>query len=122
MENYPLLNLFWTMLMFTMMFIWVWMAVSIFTDNFRRNDHSGWAKAMWAVFIVFLPILGILVYLIARPKMTEQDQEMLIALQEQRHRLQGYSSSDEIAKAQALLAAGTISTEEFANLKRRALA
>jgi hypothetical protein len=70
MDDYPLLGLFWTMLMFTFMVMWIWVVLSVFMDNFRRNDHGGWAKALWTLFIVFLPILGVLSYMIARPKGT----------------------------------------------------
>lgn len=122
MDDYPLMDVFWTMLMFMFMFMWVWIVVSTFADNFRRNDHGGVAKAMWTLFIVFLPVLGVLCYMIARPKMTEQDQQMIAELEERQRRLSGVSSADEIAKAQELLSSGAISQDEFNKLKTRALA
>jgi heme/copper-type cytochrome/quinol oxidase subunit 2 len=120
--DYPLLNLFWTMLMFMFMVMWFWIVISVFSDNFRRNDHGGWAKAGWTLFIVFLPVIGILAYMIARPKMTEQDQQIIAAMQEQQRRMSGFSSADEIAKAQELLSSGAIDQAEFDRLKARALA
>jgi len=122
MDDYPLLNLFWTMLMFMFIFLWISVVVSIFLDNFRRTDHGGWAKALWMLFIVFLPVLGVFAYMIARPQMTEQDKELITSMQERQRRIEGYSSSDEIAKAKALLDSGAIDAGEFERLKQRALA
>ena len=65
--DYPLLGLFWTMAIFTMFAIWVFVVVWCFIDNFRRHDHHGFAKAMWFLFIVFLPVIGVFAYVIARP-------------------------------------------------------
>ena len=58
----------WWMIIFFAWVIWIFVVINVFIDNFRRQDHSGWAKAMWTVLIIFLPVLGVLVYLIARPK------------------------------------------------------
>ena len=65
--SWPLLGLFWTFLVFAMMFIVVFWIIWCFVDNFRRSDHHGWAKAGWTIFIIFVPILGALIYTIARP-------------------------------------------------------
>ena len=65
--QYPLLSIFWTMLIFFAFVIWIYLIVIVISDNFRRHDHSGWAKAGWTVFVIFLPLLGVLVYMIARP-------------------------------------------------------
>src|SRR3954451_1598502 len=54
------------MLWFTLFFIWIWLLIAVFTDMFRSEDLSGWAKAAWCVFVVVLPYLGVFVYLIAR--------------------------------------------------------
>jgi hypothetical protein len=64
---YPLLNIFWSMLIFFAFVIWIYLLVLVLGDNFRRRDHSGFAKAMWTLFVIFLPLLGVLVYMIARP-------------------------------------------------------
>jgi len=65
--DYPLLGAFWTIAFFSMWAIIVFTVVYAFIDNFRRHDHSGWAKAGWALVIVLIPLLGTLIYLIARP-------------------------------------------------------
>ena len=98
----------------------IWMFISIFADIFRRRDLSGIAKAFWIFVIFVLPLLGILIYLIVRPRdaTAEQDAELMAAQQ----RAAGYSATAEIEKAQQLLAAGTITQAEFDDLKARALA
>jgi hypothetical protein len=65
--SYPFLNIMWTMLVFFAWVIWIWLLIMVLGDNFRRTDHSGWAKAGWTLFVIFLPLLGVLVYMIARP-------------------------------------------------------
>jgi Phospholipase_D-nuclease N-terminal len=66
-SDYPFLDIFWTMLIFFAWVIWIWLLILVLSDNFRRRDHSGWAKAGWTLFVIFLPLLGVLVYMIARP-------------------------------------------------------
>ena len=111
----------WATIVFFFWFIFIWMFITIFADIFRRDDLSGGAKAGWIILIVLVPFLGILVYMIARPKMTEQDKEMLAAAQEQRRRLQGYSAADEIAKLATLRDEGKITPEEYEDMKAKAL-
>ena len=65
--TYPFMNIFWTMLVFFAWVIWIYLLVMVLGDNFRRRDHSGWAKAGWTLFVIFLPLVGVLVYMIARP-------------------------------------------------------
>jgi hypothetical protein len=65
--DYPFLDVFWTMFIFFAWVIWVSLVVIVLLDNFRRRDHSGWSKALWTLFIIFLPLLGVLFYMIARP-------------------------------------------------------
>src|SRR6476620_11408814 len=62
--DYPFLNIMWTMFIFFAWVIWIWLLIMVLADNFRRTDHSGWAKAGWTVFVIFLPLLGVLVYMI----------------------------------------------------------
>ena len=112
----------WGMLVFYFIFMIIWMFISVFADIFRREDLSGWAKALWIFLIFVLPFLGVLVYMIVRPKMTEQDKRMLTEMQERERRAAGYSAAEEIAKAQALLDSGAITAEEFDAMKARALA
>lgn len=65
--DYPVLGVFWSLLMFTFFFMWIFIVVWCFIDNFRRHDHHGFAKAMWFLFLVFIPVFGVFCYLIARP-------------------------------------------------------
>ena len=65
--DYPFLDIFWTMLIFFAWVIWIWLLIMVLADNFARRDHSGWAKAGWTLFVIFTPLLGVLVYMIARP-------------------------------------------------------
>jgi hypothetical protein len=65
--TYPLLSVIWTLLVFAGLVLWVFIVIWVFIDNFRRRDHGGVAKALWFVFIVFVPVIGVIAYLIARP-------------------------------------------------------
>jgi hypothetical protein len=65
-SSYPLLNLFWTMFIFFMWVIWIWILIMVFIDIFRSHDLGGFAKALWFLFVLFIPLIGVLVYLIAR--------------------------------------------------------
>ena len=67
-NSYPLLNIFWTMLMFAGFVLWIFIVISVLIDNFRRRDHGGLAKALWLLFIIFVPVIGVVAYLIARPR------------------------------------------------------
>jgi ABC-type multidrug transport system fused ATPase/permease subunit len=64
--TYPLLSIFWTMLEFFLFFLWIWLLIVIFSDIFRSHDMGGVAKAIWVLFVIILPFLGVLIYLIAR--------------------------------------------------------
>ena len=114
-------SVIWAMIVFFFWFMLIWMFIAVFADIFRRNDISGGVKAGWIILIFILPLLGILIYMIARPKMTEQDKEMLAAAQEQQRRLEGYSSADEIAKLAKLRDEGKITAEEYESQKAKAL-
>ena len=73
-SDYPFLDIFWTMTIFFAWVIWIWLLIMVLSDNFRRHDHSGFSKAMWTLFVIFLPLLGVLVYMIARPS---EDQSVM---------------------------------------------
>ena len=90
------------------------------TALFRRGDIHGWAKAGWIFLIFIVPFLGALIYIIARPKMTEQDKQIIEQAQEAQRRIEGYSAADEIAKLAALRDKGEISADEYNDLKRKA--
>ena len=110
-----------TMFAFFFWFLFIWMFIAVFGDIFRRDDIGGGANAGWIFVIVILPFLGVLIYLIARPKMTEQDKRMIEEQQEMQRRISGYSAADEIAKASQLRQEGSITAEEFEKLKADAL-
>ena len=66
-SDYPFLDIFWTMAIFFAWVIWIWLLILVLSDNFRRRDHSGWAKAGWTLLVIFLPLIGVLIYMIVRP-------------------------------------------------------
>ena len=117
MDEYPLLNLFWTMLMFFFFVVWIWLVISVFADNFARKDHSGWAKAGWTVLILVLPFLGVLIYMIARPPLTKQDKELIAQQQAEQMRQAGYSPAEELERLHKLKEQGAISDEDYNKLK-----
>ena len=65
--TYPFLNIFWTMCIFFAFVIWIYLLIMVLADNFKRHDHGGWAKAGWTLFVIVLPLIGVLVYMIVRP-------------------------------------------------------
>jgi hypothetical protein len=120
--DYPFLDVLWSLIVFAFFVMYIWIVIMVLADNFHRNDHGGVAKAGWTLFIIFAPLLGVLVYMIARPKMTEQDQQLLAEAERQRQYVSGYSTADELAKLQQLKDSGAISAEEFESAKKKALA
>jgi Phospholipase_D-nuclease N-terminal/Short C-terminal domain len=114
-------EILWSMLIFFFWFMAIWIFITIFADIFRRNDLSGVAKAGWIVLIFILPFLGALIYLIARPKMTDQDKEIIEQAQEAQRRISGYSAADEIAKLAKLRDDGHITAEQYEDLKSKAM-
>ena len=123
--DYPFLGVFWTILVFFAWLAWIWIAVTCFIDIFRRHDIGGWHKAAWVVFIIVVPFLGVLVYLIAqhdgmRERSVKQAQDQQAAMDQYVRETAG-GSATEIAKAKELLDAGTISQAEFDAIKAKAL-
>ncbi len=108
--------------MFYLFFMVIMLFVQIFSDIFRRENLSGWGKAGWIILLFILPFLGAIIYMIARPKNTEQDQRLMAEAQATQARLQGGSALDDIAKAQALLDKNAITQAEFEAIKAKALA
>ena len=121
-------DFFWFTISFFLLMAYLLVLFQIVTDLFRDKDTSGWMKAVWIFFLIFLPILTSLVYLIARGhKMTERN---IAAVQAAQHHQEEYirsvsggggSAADEIARAKSLLDSGAISAEEFEKLKAKAL-
>jgi len=114
-------SVLWAMIVFFFWFMLIWMFIGVFADIFRRNDLSGGAKAGWLLLIFIVPFFGILIYLIARPKKTKQDKEMMAAMQERERRVSGYSAADEVAKLAKLRDEGKITAEEYEQLKQQAM-
>jgi Phospholipase_D-nuclease N-terminal len=65
--DYPLLGVFWSLMMFSLFMLWIFIVIWAFIDNFRRHDHHGVAKGLWFLFILFIPVIGVLAYIISRP-------------------------------------------------------
>jgi predicted PurR-regulated permease PerM len=126
--SYPFLNIFWDILIFFAWVIFIWIAITVLIDVFRRHDISGWAKALWVVFVVILPWIGVLVYLIVNHAgMAERRTKEAEAAQAQfdqyvRQTAGTGGAAEEIEKAKQLLADGTITQAEFDTIKAKALA
>jgi len=121
-------QVFWSMLWFFMFFIWIWLLIVVFGDIFRSPDLGGWAKAIWSLFIIFLPYLGVFVYLIARGGKMHEHAAQAAAAQEtaMRQYVQQVTSDTgsgaaEVAKLADLREKGVISEAEFQAAKARAL-
>jgi|SRR6476620_5105803 len=125
--DYPFLDVFWSMIIFFFWVIWIWIVITVLIDIFRRNDIGGFAKAAWVIFVVILPWLGVLIYLIAQhdgmqKRSMDQALAQRRALDEHVRDAAGGGSAAEIAKAKELLDAGAITQAEFETLKAKALA
>jgi hypothetical protein len=123
--DYPFLDVLWTMIIFFFWVIWIWIVITVLIDVFRRHDIGGFAKALWVIFVVILPWLGVLVYLIVehdgmRERSTKQAQAQKDEFDQYVRQTAG-GSADEIAKAKALLDEGTITQQEFDAIKAKAV-
>jgi hypothetical protein len=123
--DYPFLDVLWTMIIFFAWVAWIWIAITVFVDIFRRHDISGWGKAAWVVFVIVLPFLGVLVYLIAqhdgmRDRTVKQAETQQAAFDQYVREAAGGSAA-EIAKAKELLDSGAISQAEYDAIKAKAL-
>src|SRR6266550_6392493 len=122
-------QVFWSMLWFFMFFIWIWLLITVFADIFRSHDLGGFAKALWVIFVIVVPYLGVFVYLIARGhKMSEHAMQAAQAQDAaQRAYIQSAagtspSTADELARLADLKNQGVLSDAEFEQLKAKALA
>ena len=126
-NSYPLLDIFWTMLEFFLFFAWIWLLIIIFGDIFRSRDMGGFAKALWIIFVVVVPVFGVLVYLIARGGGMQE--RAIERAQQQDRAFQAYvqetagspSTADQLAKLADLKASGAITDEEFQAAKAKAM-
>ncbi len=126
--SYPLLSVFWTILEIFLWVLWIWIVIWIFMDIFRSHDLSGWAKALWFLFVLFIPLIGVLVYLIVRGgKMQERAVQQA---QRQDDQFRAYvqdaagpqSSAEQLTKLADLRDRGVITAEEFDREKAKILA
>ena len=124
--DYPFLDILWTMFIFFLFIIWIWILITVFVDIFRRKDASGFTKAAWIVFVILLPYLGVLVYLIANhdgmaDRNLQQMQKQQAAADDYIRSVAGGAAA-EIEKAKGLLVSGAIMQAEFDAIKQKALA
>jgi membrane protein implicated in regulation of membrane protease activity len=126
--SYPLLGAFWTILEIFLWVLWIWVLIYVFIDIFRSHDLSGWARALWFIFVLFIPLIGVLVYLIARgDKMHERAvQQVQQQDREARQYIQEAASSgtpaDQLTKLADLRDRGVITAGEFEREKAKILA
>jgi Short C-terminal domain/Phospholipase_D-nuclease N-terminal len=126
--SYPLLGAFWTIFEIFLWVIWIWILIYVFIDIFRSRDLSGWGKALWFIFVLFIPLIGVLVYLIVRggsmheramKEAQQQDQEARRYIQEAAGTP---STADQLAKLADLRDRGVITPAEFESQKAKILA
>jgi Short C-terminal domain/Phospholipase_D-nuclease N-terminal len=128
--DYPLLNVFWSMMIFFLWVLWFWLLITVFVDLFRRDDMNGWVKALWAIGLILLPFIGVFLYLIVngRHMAERQSREAQAAQAQFDDRIRTVASSNgsgaasEIEKANQLLSSGAITQAEFDQIKQKALA
>jgi hypothetical protein len=129
-SSYPILDIFLTTLYFFIFIIWLWLLFMVFIDIFRSHDLGGWAKGLWVIFIIIMPYLGVLVYLIARGgKMHEraaqqaaQQQKAFDQYVKQAAGTPGTSTADQLSKLAGLKSQGLLTDAEFDAEKTKILA
>src|SRR5580765_6367128 len=127
-SDYPFLDVVWTMFIFFMWILWFWLLFTVFADVFRRRDISGLGKTGWILFCIFLPFLGVFIYLISQGQhMAERNMEHVQAQQAKmddyvRETAGSGGAASEIERAKNLLDSGAITQEEFNAIKQKALA
>jgi hypothetical protein len=125
--DYPLLDVFWTMLWIFLFIVWIWLLIAVFVDIFRSQDIGGGAKALWAIFVIVIPFLGVLIYLIARG--SKMHERALQQAQQQEQEFRGYvqevaspsGTADQLAKLADLKDRGVITDAEFEAEKAKIL-
>ena len=125
-SDYPFLDVFWTLIIFFLWVIWIWFLIAILSDVFRRHDIGGGKKAVWCFFIIFLPVVGALTYVIVNGQgMAQRNVKEVQTAQQQTDdyiRSVAGGPAGEIEKAKQLLDSGAITNDEYAALKAKALA
>jgi ABC-type multidrug transport system fused ATPase/permease subunit len=129
-SSYPILDIFLTTLYFFIFIIWIWLLFMVFIDIFRSHDMGGWAKALWVIFIIVIPYLGVLVYLIARGGKMHERAAQQAALQQkafdqyvkQTAGTHGETTTDQLHKLADLKSKGILTDAEFETQKAKILA
>ena len=128
--QYPILDFFLTMLEFFLFIIWIWLLIMVFSDIFRSHDLGGWSKALWSIFVIVIPFLGVFVYLIARGgKMHEraaaqaaEQQKAFDQYVKQAASTGGADTADQLSKLADLKSQGVLTDAEFEAQKAKILA
>lgn len=126
--DYPLLGVFWTMLWLVLFFVWLWLLITVFIDVFRSHDIGGFAKALWIIFLIVLPFLGVLMYLIVRGRHMQERAMRGAAQQQQEFReyvqdaAGGSSPAEQLSKLADLKDRGVLTDAEFEAQKTKILA
>jgi hypothetical protein len=126
-SSYPLLDIFWTMFEIFIFILWIYLLIAIFSDIFRSHDMGGGAKALWVIFVIVIPYLGVLIYLIARGGSMHERAEQAAARQQKafdtyvRQTAGASSSADELSKLADLKAKGVLTDAEFEAQKAKLL-
>ena len=100
--------------------LWFWLLITVFADLFRRHDISGWSKALWVIVLILIPYLGVFAYLIFQARgMAERNAQYAEQSRDELRRVVGFSVADELQKLDGLKRSGSISEDEFRNLRAR---
>ena len=127
----PVLDFFWTMMIFFLWVIWIWLLITVFIDLFRNKAMNGWKKALWVIFLIFLPLLGVLIYLIVhgddmQKRQIEHAAEVQAGQAAYIQQVAGGNQATDNAAALTQLAElhknGTLTDQEFADQKAKILA
>ena len=127
LADYPFLDVLWTLFVIFIWVIWFWLLITVFADVFRRHDISGGKKALWLIFVIIVPFLGVFIYLISQSD--EMAQRNMKQMEAQQAQMDTYVKSvagsggaaAEIEKAKELLDSGAISQAEYDAIKTKAL-
>jgi Short C-terminal domain/Phospholipase_D-nuclease N-terminal len=126
--SYPLLGAFWTIIEIFLWVLWFWVLITVFIDIFRSHDLSGWGKALWFLFVLIIPLIGVLVYLIVRGGSMQSRMQRQAQQDDQQFReyvqdaAGSQSTADQLTKLADLRDKGVITPQEFESQKAKILA
>ena len=119
-EDFSFANFLTDVLTVFLFVVWFWLLILVFSDLFRRHDISGWGKALWIIFLLVVPYLGVFAYLISQGRgIAERNSQQAQQARDELRRVIGFSAADEIAKLDQLKKSGAITAEEFARLRAK---